>query len=634
MKSLQRKMVTQLILTSALPLVAVGIITVAFISRMAVHEARQRIINNLQIARSIYESAQDHLKYVTRDQNRRLATLIMEDQVPLLRNEYAKVIREHKFDFFIITDAGGTVIISMTNPGLEGYNFSRDLLIRRAMRGQVNVCAEVMAEYELAKFGLLEKAKIPGVTPTDALLIRTSQPLINTNEIIIGTVTAGYLLNNNTDFIIDKITSGTDFVATLFLGPSRVASNVPAAPGMQVLGTRLPDTIAQPVLQENRMHIGKLIVSEQWYLAGYAPILDIKDNPIGVLGIGIPQKNVFGLRDRLVLLFVLAVILSIVLSMTIGLVRGGHIVRSIRKLRTGIAAFGSGDLDYRIIDINSGDEIEDLADFFNQTMLQLQLTKKELEQSSRRVAHLTDEVSRSSQQLDEAHKQLLEYERMAAMGRMATVINHELRNIFAEIQASVSSLKAIVDKDMPPAGSSVRDIEKGLAYANEVLNNVLRISYPKRLMFIDVDVHGLIEDLAKNPNIRSLAQENRVKIATKITPRLPVVQADGLQLREVLSILITNAIQAMDSGGTVTVEAGLDKTKMVIDVIDTGPGIPADVKENLFTPFFTTKHRGLGLGLCISREIIKAHRGTLEVFTEVGKGTTFSIRLPLKNGGV
>jgi len=318
----------------------------------------------------------------------------------------------------------------MTNPDLEGYNFSRDILIRRAMKGQVNVCAEVMSEYELAKFGLLEKAKIPGVSPTDALLLRTSQPLINTNEIIVGTVTAGYLLNNNNELIINKICDGSDLVASIFLGPVRIASNVPSVPGKETLGTRIPDAVAQKVLQDNQVYIGKLMVSGQWYLAGYASICDIMGKPIGILGIGIPQKNVFALRNRLLYLFTLAVVLSIILSLTFGFLWGGRIINSIRKLRTGIAAFGSGDLNYRIIDVKSGDEIEELADFFNQTMLQLQFTKRELEQSSRKVEHLTDEVSRSSRQLDEIHKQLLEYERMAAMGRMATVINHELRNIF------------------------------------------------------------------------------------------------------------------------------------------------------------------------------------------------------------
>ena len=632
MRGLQHKLVSLLLLTSTLPLVVVGTITVLFLSRIAVYEARQRISNNLLLAQNVYDGVKDNLKYVTRDQNRRIATLLMEDQIDLLRNEYKKVVAQNKFDFFIITDAGGTVIISMTNSKLEGYNFSRDLLIRRAMKGQVTVCTEIMAEYELAKFGLLEKASIPGVTPVNALLIRTSQPLINTNEIIVGTITAGYLLNHNNALIIDRITNGADFVASIFLDGIRVASNVPSANNIQVLGSKLTNSASGAVLKNNTHYIGRLMISNQWYLAGYEPIYDIKDKPIGILGIGIPQKHVFGLRDRLMYLFVLAVILSIILSLTFGLLRGGHIVRSIRKLRFGIAAFGAGDLGYRIIDINSGDEIEDVAEFFNQTMLQIQKTKKELEQSSRKVAHLTDEVSRSSEQLQEAHKQLLEYERMAAMGRMAAVINHELRNIFAEIQASVVALKAIVDKDMPQSSQSVLAIEQGLMYANDVLNNVLRLSYPKRLIFVDVDVRVLLDELMKNQNIKALFEENNVKFAVNLESRLPTVKADGMQLREVLSILVTNGAQAMPSGGTLTVDASLDHDKMVLDVTDTGPGIAADVLENLFTPYFTTKHRGLGLGLCISKEIIKAHHGTLDVFTEVGKGTTFSIRLPLTNG--
>ncbi|MFA6385013.1 MAG: cache domain-containing protein, partial [Candidatus Omnitrophota bacterium] len=549
MKSLQYKLVNLLLLTSTLPLVIVGVITVLFLSRIAVYEARQRISNNLSLAQGVYDSAKDNLKYVTRDQNRRVATLMYEDQFDLLRNEYKKIVEQYKFDFFIITDAGGKVIISMTNPALEGYNFSRDSLIKGAMRGQVNVCTEVMAEYELAKFGLLEKAKIPGITPTDALLIRTSQPLINTNEIIVGTVTAGYLLNHNNVLIIDKITAGTDFVASIFLGDIRIASNVPEAGDALVLGSRLPGNAAAPALKDNKNYVGRLMISHEWYLAGYAPIYDIKDKPIGILGIGIPQKNVFGLRDRLLYLFLLAVILSIILSLTFGLLRGGHIVRAIRKLRSGIAALGSGDLGYRIIDIGSGDEIEDVADFFNHTMLQLQLTRIELKQSSRKVAHLTDEVSRSSAQLEEAHKQLLEYERMAAMGRMATVINHELRNIFAEIQGSIGALKIMVDKDMPRGSKSVLEIEQGLRYANDVLNNVLRLSYPKRLMFVDVDIKDLFEALAKSPNIDALLKDNNIKLDVQVAPRLPTVKADGMQLREVLSVLVTNAAQAMQSGG-------------------------------------------------------------------------------------
>jgi signal transduction histidine kinase len=173
----------------------------------------------------------------------------------------------------------------------------------------------------------------------------------------------------------------------------------------------------------------------------------------------------------------------------------------------------------------------------------------------------------------------------------------------------------------------VQEIEKGLMYANEVLNNVLRLSYPKRLTVVEVDIQVLMDELLKNQNLRGLIKANKIKLVTRIEPRLPSVKADGMQMREVLSILATNAAQAMPDGGTLTIAACREDKKITISVADTGEGIPANILENLFTPFFTTKHRGLGLGLCISREIVKAHSGTLDVVTEPGKGTTFSIRL-------
>ena len=212
---------------------------------------------------------------------------------------------------------------------------------------------------------------------------------------------------------------------------------------------------------------------------------------------------------------------------------------------------------------------------------------------------------------------------------MATVINHELRNIFSEIQAGLCSLKVIVNKDLPQADLSIKDIEQGLMYANEVLSNVLRLSYPKRLMFVEVDISMLIDELLKNPKLQALLKENGVKVAVRAGSELPSVKADGMQLREVLLILATNAVQAMPDGGTLNISAFIEGSKVRLDVSDTGEGIAPNILENLFTPFITTKHRGLGLGLCISKEVIKAHHGTIDVSTELGKGTTFTIRLPL-----
>ena len=136
--------------------------------------------------------------------------------------------------------------------------------------------------------------------------------------------------------------------------------------------------------------------------------------------------------------------------------------------------------------------------------------------------------------------------------------------------------------------------------------------------------------------MRELFLENEVEVVKHIPAGLAQIKADGMQLREVLAILVTNAVQAMsDNAGpsgkknVLTIKVGLERDWMKIEVSDTGKGMPANVLENLFTPFFTTKSRGLGLGLCISREIIKAHKGSIDVSSEVGAGSTFAIKLPL-----
>ncbi|HRZ14187.1 MAG TPA: cache domain-containing protein [Candidatus Omnitrophota bacterium] len=635
MAKLKYKFVSMLFLTSTLPLFLVGGITMLFLSRMAVVSSQTRINTNLKIAHNQYQSVKENLKFITRDQNRRVATLVSEDQLDLLRNEYVKVIKRLNLDFFIVTDKVGTVILSMSSPKFEGYNYSRDLFVRKALRGDVAVAADILSEYELAKYGLMEKARVPTVNPIQGLIIRATIPLINTNENIIGTLTTGYLLNNNNPVVLDKITQGTEFVASLFLDDIRVCSNVPGMSAHPVLGSKLDAQASQAVLKQGDQYLGSVTVAKQKYLAAYTPIYNIQDKIIGILGIGIPEKIIFAQRDKLLVIFLLAIILSILLSLIFGLRKGNIIVRSIRKLRSGIDAFGRGDLNHRI-EIRSGDEIEDLANYFNQTMLQLQMTRKELEVCARNVVNLRDKVMESSVQLEEAHKQLVEYERMAAMGRMATVINHELRNVFSEIQASITILKTRAVDEYPQSMPSLKEIEHGLNYASEVLGSVLRLSYPKRLTLMEVDMSVLIEDLLAFAAMRELFLENEVEVRKHVPASLPQIKADGMQIREVLAILVTNAVQAMSDNSSssgkkneLTIKVDQDHDWMKIEVSDTGKGMPANVLENLFTPFFTTKSRGLGLGLCISREIIKAHKGSIEVLSEVGKGSTFVIKLPL-----
>jgi len=628
MKKLQVKLFRTLVLTSTFPLIAVGFITVVFLGKMAVNDARQTINSNLKIARNICQSVQDNLKYVVRDQNRRVYTLMAEDQIDLLKNEYTKVVEKNNLDFFLVTDNFGKIIISMSSPQFEGSDYSRDFFVRKALRGQIYVSTEILEEYELERLGILERARIPGITPVQGLVIKTSMPIINNNEMIVGTMTAGYLLNNNNSFIIKKITEGTDLVSSIFLGNVRVCSNLPLNKGLSAIGTRLDPEVFKEIREKKSDYLARINVGDRWYLAGYSALYNSQKKIIGVLGIGLPEKNIFALRDQLIKLFILAVVISSILALSLGLLNGGAIVKSINKLYWGIEAFARGDYTHRL-EIRSQDEIQELGEFFNKTMTQLMVARQELEVCSLNVQDLESKVSQGAEQLEAAQKQLVQYERMAAMGRMATSLSHELRNIFAEIQASLYNLRTKMNRECPQSAGSLKGIEDSINHANETLSSVLRFSYPKKLILSDVDINYLLESILSFPHIQSQIKESRIEVAKDFDLQLPHLKADGIQLREAILNLVSNAIQSMPEGGKLAIFTDKDQSSVRIKVVDTGIGMSKEVQSNLFTPFYTTKSLGLGLGLCITKTIIQEHAGSIQIFSEPGRGATFMVTLPV-----
>jgi len=631
MKKIQAKFFQTLLLASTLPLITVGFVTLVLLGKMAINDAEQRINSNLKISLNIYQSVCDNLKFVARDQNRRIYSLLADDQIDLLKNEYAKVVARNHLDFFVVTDNAGKVLVSMSNHRFEGADYSRDFFVRKAMRGQTYLSTEVLGEDDLAKLGLTEKARVPGLSPARGLAIKTSMPIVNNNEIIIGTLTAGYLLNNNNEVLINKLTRDSVLSSSIFLGDIRVCSNLNFGGNKSAIGTKLSADLVKQVVEEKNDYIGRSKVVGQTFLAGYTPLYNSQKEVIGGLGIGLPEKSVFALRDELIKLFILAVILSAVLAFLIGLTTGGRIIRSINKLYWGIEAFARGDFSHRL-EISSQDEIQELAEFFNRTMVQLKDARKELEACSINVHDLETKVSQSSAQLEAAQKRLLEYERMAAMGRMATALSHELRNVFAEIQASLYNARSKMARSCPKSVVLLENVDASLMHANEVLSNVLRFSYHKKLIFIDVDINYLLENLLSSPAVQSQLRNNKIELNKELSPGLPAIKADGMQLREAVLNLVNNAIQAMPGGGKLGIFTWIESGALFIKIADTGTGMSKEVQANLFTPFCTTKTRGLGLGLCITKTIIEDHRGSIQVFSEPSRGTTFIISLPAAGG--
>lgn len=215
---------------------------------------------------------------------------------------------------------------------------------------------------------------------------------------------------------------------------------------------------------------------------------------------------------------------------------------------------------------------------------------------------------------------------LAAVGRLAATIAHELRNPLSSIRASAQHLRS-EHADDPTLCEFLNIIISEVDVMNTKTSEFLRFARPVEPVFQQVDLQELIDSTASF--MKPYIGEQQIHIETDVPVPL-LIQADPTQLKEALRNLIINAVQAMPGGGTLYLSAfpASDDT-VCITVKDTGEGIAPEHLERIFTPFYTTKAKGTGLGLAIVQKIIESHRGSIEVRSEVGVGTEVRITLPV-----
>jgi len=225
-------------------------------------------------------------------------------------------------------------------------------------------------------------------------------------------------------------------------------------------------------------------------------------------------------------------------------------------------------------------------------------------------------------------------DRLAAVGQMAAVIAHEVKNPLAGIEVMAGLLRRKI-ADLPEAQSVLKDIIKEAKMANAIVQEVLDFVRPIRLQVERTSILSAVEGAIHLAETK--ARRGTVAVDVDLPTDLPLIQADDHQLTQVFTNLLINAYEAMEgngrvviSGKQVRIEDGADgRDAVLIDIADDGPGIPPDVVENVFDPFFSTKPQGSGLGLAIVRKIVNAHDGRLDLRTTPGQGTTIRLTLPV-----
>jgi len=309
-------------------------------------------------------------------------------------------------------------------------------------------------------------------------------------------------------------------------------------------------------------------------------------------------------RNYKAIAFILILIILPICAM-IGIFLARWIMTPLREIRKAVAQVMRGELSY----------------------IPVEPTKKICSE----CAELIDALNKMLQALEDKHQQLIQAEKLMALGKVTAGIAHEINNPLNNISLTAEILmEDISNMNCDERRGMIHDIIVQVDRAREIVRNLLDFSRARKpTEWNRVELVELMKTtlgLLKN-QIRLSGVETELNL-----PQEPVtIMGNSSQLQQVFVNIILNALQAMKDGGKLRIEikAASEQDKAVVEISDTGPGIPPSVMEHIFEPFFTTKHDGTGLGLSVSYGIVKEHKGDIQVISEPGQGTTFRLEFPL-----
>jgi len=248
------------------------------------------------------------------------------------------------------------------------------------------------------------------------------------------------------------------------------------------------------------------------------------------------------------------------------------------------------------------------------------------------VERLNDELTGTLSRLRTAQQELVVAERMATVGRLSLKVAHEVRNPISAIELNAEMLEDIVRErsgdDMKEAAGLVTAIRDQVTALDALTEEYLAFARFPRPHFEDESVNHLVQELAEF--VRPVATRQGLTLRVEVDPNVPTMEIDRGLLRQAVLNLVKNGLEALSSGGELTIGSRVDGDAVEIAVSDTGGGIPVDIGPRLFEQFFTTKPQGTGLGLSITRQIAGEHGGEIRWANRSGRGATFTIRLPIK----
>ncbi|MGD9162614.1 MAG: cache domain-containing protein, partial [Desulfobacteraceae bacterium] len=523
---------------------------------------------------------------------------IINDDRQALMKYLLETMEINDFEILAVTDSKGRVILRCRNPDVFGDDQSDDQLIKKVLVDKTVVSSPVIISGEdLEKEGkeFADRAKIKiiptpsakkrdDVIETSGMMLKAAAPVFDDDGTLIGIVYGGDLINRNygiVDKIKDTVYKGEVYknkdmgTATIFQNDLRISTNVLTENGQRAIGTRVSEAVYDRVLVEGKQWIDRAVVVDSWYITAYEPLRDIDKNIIGILYVGMLEDKYVDFKQQSLIIFFVVTFIGMLLAIILSNIFANAITRPIKHLAGISKHISDGDFSVKA-DIRAGDEIGELVNAFNKMARGL--------------------MERDEKLKDETRRQLMRSQKLAALGRMAAGIAHEINNpLTGTLMYGYFLLKRL------PKGSrdweDAKIIVDETTRCRELIRNLLDFSreIPPRKGLSHID--NIME---KSINIvKNQTSFREVEIIRKSSGDLPELMLDESQIQQVLINLLLNAAEAMHDGGDLVIETIHDNINrnIAVNITDTGSGISPENLDKIFDPFFTTKETGKGTGL-------------------------------------
>ena len=601
-------------------------------------EAQRRVAESLSAGREIYGDELRAVQQSVRVTGERffLRGALIAAPPRQLASMLGEVMRRERLDFLAVADARGRVLWRPSHPGATGDDLSSDPLVGAALgRGQPVAATAVLPEAALRRECplLVDSARTAVVATSHArprsdtvatagLVLGAAAPVEDSAGRVVGVVYGGVLLNRRYD-LVDRVKRvvfedaqyrGRPLgAASLFLQDVRVATNVPLREGTRAIGTLVDADVYDQVVGRGRRWVSPTFVMDDPYLAAYEPIRDVTGRVVGMLGVGTLEEPYLDLRRSTTILFLGITLGGAALTIGLSYVMSQRLSRPVRQLVAASRRLAHGELDTKVA-VPAVTEFAELAESYNAMAAALR--------------------SRDEKLHDFARRKIMESERLALIGQLAADVAHELNNplqgivtyshLLRERGAASDAAKGWVEKIVLQADRSTK-----------IIRGLLDFSRPRTPHKRPTKVNALLEECIAL--VENQAQFQNIEVVKQFAGDLPEVVIDPSLMQQVFLNLIINAAEAMKGGGRLALTTCHDPIAHMVEVgfVDTGHGIRPEDVDRVFEPFFTTKEvgHGTGLGLAISFGIVKEHHGAISVESEPGRGTAFTVSLPVNGAG-